>query len=390
MSDDSNHFSVSRLGLCQIDEDFITQWRRLEASSIQDNAFLSPSFILPAIQNLVDPDATHFVAVYGPDREVLSGLGIFTYSAGSVDFPLPHFVAFKSVHSYLSGMLISKSNPEAIAKALFLFLGKSSPRIFGVKFSSLDLSGQFGQVIRSLDQQEGMSWLATDSKQRAWLDPNHAGHSWDYHVSARRRKNYRRSLKKLASLQPVSWRLLRNDEVERGTIDTLLRLEDMGWKKKRKFSLLSQTGQREFFTRTVENYARHNQVFFCELLVGTRVIASTCNFISGNNGFAFKIGWDPEYWEFSPGIMNEMELMRNAGSQLASLEAIDSGATEDSFINSYWGNRKTLFNGAITFGAFATTMFRFMHQFRRAKRWLAQVARSFTRGKRAAPAQSDL
>jgi CelD/BcsL family acetyltransferase involved in cellulose biosynthesis len=184
--------------------------------------------------------------------------------------------------------------------------------------------------------------------------------------------------------------LLRNDEVERGTIDTLLRLEDMGWKKKRKFSLLSQTGQREFFTRTVENYARHNQVFFCELLVGTRVIASTCNFISGNNGFAFKIGWDPEYWEFSPGIMNEMELMRNAGSQLASLEAVDSGATEDSFINSYWGNRKTLFNGAITFGAFATTMFRFMHQFRRAKRWLAQVARSFTRGKRAAPAQSDL
>jgi CelD/BcsL family acetyltransferase involved in cellulose biosynthesis len=140
----------------------------------------------------------------------------------------------------------------------------------------------------------------------------------------------------------------------------------------------------------VENYARNNQVFFCELLLGTTVIASTCNFISGNNGFAFKIGWDPEYWEFSPGIINEMELMRNAGSQLASLETIDSGATEDSFINSYWGNRKILFNGAITFGSFATNVLRFMHQFRRAKRWLAQTAGPLLTKVRTATTQSGV
>lgn len=389
MSDNGNNFSVARLDPDQIDEQFIAQWRQLESSSVQDNAFLSPSFVLPAIQYLVDPRATHLVAVYGPDAGVLCGLGIFTYSAGSIDFPLPHFVAFKSVHSYLSGLLISKSDPEAIAKALFRFLGESSPRIYGVKFSSLDLAGQFGEVFRALESQQGLSWLATDSKQRAWLDPHHGGHSWDHHVSARRRKNYRRSLKKLAELQPVSWRLVRNGDVERSTIDNLLRLEDMGWKKSRKMSLVSQPGQREFFTRAVENYARHNQVFFCELLLGPNVIASTCNFISGNNGFAFKIGWDPEYWEFSPGIINEMELMKNASSQLASLEAIDSGATEDSFINSYWGNRKPLLNGAITFGTFAATMFRCMHQFRRAKRWLAEAARAFTGRNRAAPAQSD-
>lgn len=389
MSDDNNNFFVSRLGPGQIDEEFVTQWRQLESSSIQDNAFLSPSFVLPALQYLVDSRTAHFIAVYGPDRQVLCGLGIFTYHAGSVDFPMPHFVAFKSVHSYLSGLLISKSHPEAIAKALFLFLGKSSPRIFGVKFSSLDLSGEFGGVFRALEDHGGLSWFATDSKQRAWLDPRHTGQSWDRHVSPRRRKNYRRSLKKLACLQPVSWRLVRNGDVERSTIDNLLRLEDMGWKKRQNFSLLSLAGQKEFFTQAVENYARYDKVFFCELLLGTKVIASTCNFISGNNGFAFKIGWDPEYWEYSPGIINEMELMRNASSQLASLEAIDSGATEDSFINSYWANRKILFNGTITFGAFAAIVFRFMHQFRRAKRGLAEAAHSFTGKTPAAPVRSD-
>lgn len=129
---------------------------------------MSPSFVLPAIQYLVDPRATHLVAVYGPDAGVLCGLGIFTYSAGSIDFPLPHFVAFKSVHSYLSGLLISKSDPEAIAKALF-GSWRELPADLWRQILQPGPCGAIWKVFRALESQQGLSWLATDSnKEPGW------------------------------------------------------------------------------------------------------------------------------------------------------------------------------------------------------------------------------
>jgi hypothetical protein len=367
MSDQNNRFLAKRIYFDQIDQPFIDQWRALEAESLQNNAFLSPCFIIPAIKYLTKDSSVQFVAVYSSDTNELCGLGVFTYRAGSIDFPLPHWEAYKSTHSYLTGLMLSKSGPSEIAMTMFSFLKHNPPRVYGIKFSSLDFSGGLGDIFNQLDRSSGFSWFETGSKQRAMLYIAELGDKWDSHISARRRKNYRRGLKKLSELHPVNWRVVQNGDVGRSNIDDLLRLEHKGWKKSDNFSLLSQKGHKEFFTEAAEAYARNNQAFFTELLLGNTVIASTCNFVSGKNGFGFKIGWDPDYQEFSPGIINEMELMRNAKSHLSSIEAIDSGATETSFINSYWSKRKTLTNGVIVFGAFASLVLRIMHVLRRFK-----------------------
>jgi CelD/BcsL family acetyltransferase involved in cellulose biosynthesis len=81
---------------------------------------------------------------------------------------------------------------------------------------------------------------------------------------------------------------------------------------------------------------------FTELRVGDRVVASTSNFVSGGAGFAFKVGWESELRKYSPGMLNEVELVRAAPEVCADLAWFDSGAAPDSFINRLWPRRREL------------------------------------------------
>jgi CelD/BcsL family acetyltransferase involved in cellulose biosynthesis len=148
----------------------------------------------------------------------------------------------------------------------------------------------------------------------------------------------------------VTWRCLRGKEVTSETIETFLRLENQGWKREHGKSLLSRPGHAEFFRDMVERFSTAGRTFFTELSLDGRVIASTSNFISGNVGFAFKIGWDDEFAAVSPGLLNELELMNLADRDLASLDFIDSGAAEGSFIDRFWRDSRDVVTGILAGG----------------------------------------
>ena len=84
---------------------------------------------------------------------------------------------------------------------------------------------------------------------------------------------------------------------------------------------------------------------FTELSVAGKVIASTSNFCSGMAGFAFKLGWHPDYAVYSPGLLNELELIRAAPQVWGNLEIADSGSSPGSFMENIWLARRTLVSG---------------------------------------------
>jgi CelD/BcsL family acetyltransferase involved in cellulose biosynthesis len=92
-------------------------------------------------------------------------------------------------------------------------------------------------------------------------------------------------------------------------------------------------------------------VFFTELLLDGQVIASTCNLISGNSAFAFKLGWDPAYAKYAPGLLNELFLLQNVQAKFSHLDFFDSGAVEGSFIDALWCDKRVLVSGV-----FATSL----------------------------------
>ena len=104
----------------------------------------------------------------------------------------------------------------------------------------------------------------------------------------------------------------------------------------------TQAGQ-DFFRVMVRRFdGDGHRALFTELRLEGKVVASTCNFVSGNMGFAFKVGWDPELRKLGPGMLNEVEFIRQARTHCEDLESFDSGASADSFINRLWLDRRSL------------------------------------------------
>jgi len=352
-------YSARILHLSGLDGEFVRQWASLESHCIELNAYLSPDFVLPAIEHLGDKDDILFLAIYrvdsddsdnGQSRERLCGLGIFRYSKGTRYFPLPHLVAFKSIHSYLTGMLIDAKDSEVILNIMVQSLVHLRPKIHGVYISNLPSQG-CAKLLSSRNVCRGcVFWFEGSKKERAFLRiaEINKNEDWDSHVSPKRRKNYRRAVKGLSDYGDLEWRIYIGNEVTQRNIDNFLEMEHSAWKVEKKTSLLSARHDEEFFQRMTRSFKSKGRIFFTELCLDGNVIASTCNLMLGEHGFAFKVGYDDSWQKFSPGIVNEMEFLRHLRTLSMPIVEIDSGAGEMSFINSYWPDRKQLVSGVLT------------------------------------------
>jgi len=324
----------------QIDAALIEQWEHLEQRSLEPNAFLSPHFIIPALEHLTPDLQVDIVAVGGGAGQLL-GLGIFCRQRPTRQMPLPRLCAYRSPHSYRTGLLIDRTFSDCVADAFVGYFGQARNRWRAVEFVDLRLDGPLDRALLGAARRQGVRWKSYHEKTRAILEPARCGafeRSQRVHDAAELRRKRRR----LGERGTVSWRLAIGAEVGPDQTEQLLALEHSGWKGEQRESLLSQPAHAQFCRDMAERFRRAGRVFFCELMVDGRVIASANYLLSGNVGFAFKIGWDPVYAKASPGVLNEVEFIEHVGERLGTLEYIDSGAQPGSFIDALWPQRATL------------------------------------------------
>ena len=120
-----------------------------------------------------------------------------------------------------------------------------------------------------------------------------------------------------------------------------------------------------------QNFAAEGRAFFTELMQDGKVIASTSNLISGNIGFSFKIGWDSDYSSVSPRLLNELELLRQVGKCLPTLEYVDRGAAEGAFIGRLWRDHIQISTGVLSGGYAGAAILPALSIARRLKRGLS-------------------
>ncbi|WP_158002493.1 GNAT family N-acetyltransferase [Methyloterricola oryzae] len=332
------------LSRADISDDILSRWRELEARSLEGNAYLSPHFVMPAARHL-NPDADLvFVLVSrsGDSGDELCGLGVFERRHGDRHFPLPYWRAYKSRHSFLTGILVDARFPEAVLDACFAFLKQER---LAIDFPECLAEGKLADHLRQAAARGGWLWESRYEINRAFMVPDRCGDSYiDATVSPKSRKRLRSQANRLAQQGEMSWQLSRGEDPD--CVERLLELEHMGWKGEEGTSLRAGSGDEAFFRAMVAGFSGERRIFFTELRVGGEVIASTVNLISGKRGFAFKMGWNPAFAPFSPSILNVLELTRQAGTELAELELVDSGAGEGSFVDKLWEGRYTVAAGA--------------------------------------------
>ena len=343
-----NNFVIKKFNRSDLNNKLIHQWKELELRSFEGNAYLSPHFILPAIKYLTPSKEIYFIFIYlvADYKDILTGFGVFEYSYGTKQFPLPHLKSYLTIHSYLSGLLIDSEFVDSTLAAFFEYTRKFPKFCCGIEFIKRPGQTDLAKRIDLVAAQISVPWHQYNHHKRAILIPkNMSQETIDTLFSKRKKKNLRHCRNQLTKIGEVQWHYIPGDRVDNGCIDRFLQLENMGWKCEKESSLLANPDYETFFREMVAGFSKNNQVFFTELLVDGRSIASTANLLSANSGFAFKIGWDTAFAAASPGILNEIEFIKEAAELLPQIEYIDSGAGEGSFIEKIWVDNYLLVSG---------------------------------------------
>ncbi|HYW04943.1 MAG TPA: GNAT family N-acetyltransferase [Gammaproteobacteria bacterium] len=323
----------------------VERWAALADEALEPNVYLSPDFVLPALRYLT-PDATPLVVtVASAGSPGFAALGVFRQVARSRRFPLPHLAAYASRHSFLTGLLVAPGEAPEALEALFGFVASRSNRWHGFAFRELDAGGALGRALMNAAAASGARWVEHAHIERAFLSESDLARQPVVTHTGRTRRELTRKERRLREAGAFEWRLLEGGAVDDAAISRFVDLEHCGWKGERGSSLQSRARDQAFFEEVVRRLRRRGDAFFTELLCDGRVIASTSNFLSGGAGFAFKIGWDTAFRKFSPGLMNEVLLLREGEGFLRGLRFLDSGADEGSFLESLWPGRRRLSTG---------------------------------------------
>jgi hypothetical protein len=160
-------------------------------------------------------------------------------------------------------------------------------------------------------------------------------------LSNQRRKYLRkqeRRLERLGSVEYVEWQP--GAEIE-PWLDQFLQLEAKGWKGRAGSALASDSASQQFFLEAMREGARRYRLLLLALRLNGNPIALKCCLRAGVGSFAFKIAFDEEYEQGSPGWQLELETIHRLHRDEA-IEWMDSCATVNSFTNQLWPARRTI------------------------------------------------
>lgn len=341
-------YKVYTFQLSEIDKYLISAWANLESRSVEANPFLSPYFVIPALKYLEQGINPLFLFVFKElsGSSQLVGVAIFKICKPTWQFPLQHLTTFETIHSSLSGFLIDKENANKVLETLLNFIVKSNSVFNGIRINTCSPDFILSEEAKVITKDLGIIWRISSSWQRAALTLTdfNIPSQVTKNLSKNQRKNYRRHLNQLMIIGNVNYKLIDEAEIILNSAEEFIRLENLGWKGKNGTSLHSNSNHVSFFNEMIKGFSTEKRAFFAEIKLNNTTISSTSNLISGKTCFAFKVGWDPAYSKYSPGILNEILMLENIKEIQTELEFIDSSSTPNSYMNSLWPNRRTINN----------------------------------------------
>ncbi|WP_437223515.1 GNAT family N-acetyltransferase [Planctomicrobium sp. SH661] len=327
---------------------FICEWERLSRNAIEPNPFLHPQFVLAQLAHLPGAEAVSIWTVESAQGELLL-LAVFRDVWASKQIPFPHLSDDDPAFKFQGGMLLHRHYPR-VAMSTFLQHLKTTRFRHGLVLNSMCIDSSFSEQFYTSSILTGFQVQLRHSWSRACLDltVTDGATLLETSLSKNRRKSLRKALSRLDNQGPVSFRAVEDPCDVPRAIDQFLDLEKRGWKNTSGTALACDPAHKNFFTAAITRMAEDRQVMFGELLTGKDVVASTCNLISGNTLFAYKIGWDPESREGSPGVWAEIELARYIAMNCPEIRLLNSCATAGSYLDRLWPQRIAMGNVVLT------------------------------------------
>jgi hypothetical protein len=324
------------------------EWADLASAAIEPNPFYEPWLVIPALK-LFDAGDLLFVLVFGyqpgdpPGPTVLCGFFPLARRRGVSGLPVKMLGLWRHDYCFLCTPLLRSGWERETLSAFFDWL-EDDPRSCGLmEFGLVNGEGPFHHLLVDFFNERTKLTFTSYCYTRAFFQPRGDPEAYlRAALAAKRRHELRRQERLLSELGGIEYVEVQPGPEMQAWIENFMRLEASGWKAQHGTAFASQPSHRAFFEEIAARAVDCGRLMMLELRCGGRPIASKCNFITPPGSFAFKIGFDAEYYRFSPGVMLELENMRRVVAR-PDLQWMDSCAAANHFmLNRLWTERRSI------------------------------------------------
>ncbi|HUQ26041.1 MAG TPA: GNAT family N-acetyltransferase [Burkholderiales bacterium] len=338
----------------------VPDWEALAAEAAEPNPFYEHWMLLPALEAYGAGEDFQCILVW--ENGTLAGL-----------FPMQRERRF---HGMPVGVLRSWRHRNMLLCCTPLLRARSAVKCIEALLQSplapvveLEWMPADGPVYAALIESvlaAGMPWLVTDAYARALLqrdrDPRER-------FNSNMKNNLRRWQARLSShgeVAPV--RLAADGDLARWT-DEFLRLEASGWKAQEGSALACREDDRRFVAAIFPEAFRRGRLLITGLDLAGKPLARHCMIAGGEGAFTFKIAYDETYASCSPGILAEVDNVRQF-LETPGPRWVDSNTSrENTSYGRVWKDRRTFQRVAVGLrgaGRFAVAALPFLRLTRRA------------------------
>lgn len=321
----------------------------LAASALEPNVFHEPFLLFPALKAFAGDMKLRFVLVYGtpggnpkPPMTLRVFLPLVRVKRHR-GLPVSALRSWTYIHCFLGTPLVHSLDADESVDVLFDWLRDDSSAAPILEIPLMGLDGPvFQHFTAQCHRRQRPIWLA-DVSGRAICKPTTDTFQYIRNaMSGQAHKDFKRKQRRLAELGYFEYRYYKPGDDLDAWCEDFLAVEGSGWKGEAGSALGASEANREFFHSVVKEAAAENRLMMLAMSLGGKPIAVKCNFLAKPGAFAFKIGFDESYKQYSPGQILELENIRAMCEDKPAAWMDSCAAPDHPMINRLWTERRTL------------------------------------------------
>jgi hypothetical protein len=311
------------------------QWEDLSASVIEPNVFYEPWLLLPAIESLAKDKKLRFVLVFVKPHDtklppLLTGFFPLELRGRYRGLPVPVSSMWRHIHCFLCMPLVRRGYARETLRAFFDWSQSASGALGILEFPWIPKEGPLASILQEVMDERGVRSLVVEEFSRGFV--NAAGgfdRYLDEAISGKGRRELKRRERLLDAFGPLEYRRLERPQEPGTWIDEFLAIEAGGWKGRERTAIACNNAESSFFIRVLDQAFRKDRLLMISLRLAGSAIAMQCGFLSSDGCFAFKTAYDERYSHYSPGVLLQIETIRQLHDS-TSISWLDSCAAPDS------------------------------------------------------------
>lgn len=161
-------------------------------------------------------------------------------------------------------------------------------------------------------------------------------------LSSDKRRDLQRKQRRLMELGHLEHVPLHVQPDAEHWLQEFLRMEMAGWKGRQGTALACKPSDRDFFLTVARAGLERQRLQLLGLMLNQQPIALRCNLIAKPGSFFFKPAFDEAYHQHSPGVLLELENIRQLHAD-PRIEWMDSCTDPNNqLLNALWHDRRTI------------------------------------------------